>query len=561
MMPFKVAFRRAFLLISAILLFSTIFLTACSSQAAKPLPKHGGSVTVVPSPLGKFQCTFNPFTVTNTQTINCSGVRGLIYEPLLYTNRLSGTTTSWLAERYEWSADAKVLTFHLQKHVTWSDGQPFTSDDVAFTYNIFKRFPALDKNHLWQQLQSISTPDAATVVMTFNSPALLMLWPLATLTDIVPQHVWKDMTDPAMTLDHPIGTGPFILNEYSPDLYVMKRNPTYWQSGKPYVDEVRFPAYDSNTGASVLLSQGKLDLAGVYAVSIKESYVDLDPTHNHYWFTPSGMLALYPNLTRAPFQSLPVRQAISLALDRDTIAQKGESGYTTAASPTGIVLPGYQPYVASQYTNLAYHQDIQQAKSLLASAGYTVGSDGIFADPSGNRLAFKLIVVDGWTDWMADADLVASQLKAVNIQVDVQRLAYSDYNAQLKGGMYDMAIFSTNGPDPYSLFSNLLASWQSAPIGQQAITNVERWIDPATDDLLKRYQESTSPDDQRKCAMGLEKIMVEQLPVLLLVYNPFWYEYSTARFVGWPDKDNPYAAPAPYLYPDIEVILLNIHLP
>jgi peptide/nickel transport system substrate-binding protein len=553
--------KRALLLLNILILPSILLLSACGNQAEKNPIKSGGSVTIVPSPLGKFQCTFNPFSATGSQAINCNGVRGLIYEPLLFTNRLTGETTPWLAERYEWSKDAKVLTFHLRQHATWSDGHPFTNDDVIFTFNLLKQYSTIDKNHIWQQLQSVTSPDPTTIVMTFNAPSLLMQLSVATTTYIVPQHIWKTITDPTtITLAHPIGTGPFILSEYSPDLYVMKRNPTYWQAGKPYIDEVRFPSYETNYQTKMLLAQGSLDWAGVYDSSIESSFINLDPAHNHYWFPPGNILVLSLNLSRPQFQSLAVRQAISLTLDRNEIALKGETGFTTAASPTGLLLPGYQSYIAPEYTNLAYKQDIQKAKSLLASAGYTVGSDGILVDAAGNRLAFNLNVVDGWDDWGKDADLIASQLKAINVAVEVQRLPYADYSSQATLGAFDTSIVATNGPDPFSLFNGLLSSQQTAPIGQKALSNIERWNDSETDTLLNHYKNALTPDDQRTYIQGLQKIMVEQLPVIPLVYNPLWYEYRTTRFVGWPDKDNPYAVPSPYYAPDIEVVLLNIHL-
>jgi peptide/nickel transport system substrate-binding protein len=559
----KIAASTRWLLItfSALALISTTLLTACnSSSAGTPTPKHGGSMTIVPAVNGQYDCQFSPFA---TGIHMCYGVEGLIYETLIYTNPLNGQSTPWLAEKYTWSADAKILTLNLRKNVTWTDGQPFTSTDVLFTFNLLQRFPNLDSGGIWKILQTIQAPDTYTVVLTFATPALSMLWYIGPQLYMVPQHIWKDVSDPlAITFAHPVGTGPFILDVYNPALYTMKRNPSYWQSGKPFIDEVRFPSYQSNTAASVILAQGNVDWAGVYSENIQQTYVSLDPAHNHYWFAPQALVALYLNLTLKQFQSLPIRQAINLALNRDEIVSKAESGYPAVAPPTGIVLPGFQPYLDPKYANLAYHQDISQAKTLLANAGYVPGSDDVMVNAAGDRLAFNLNVVDGWTDWIKAANLIKTQMSAINIAVNVQILSYDDYYSQQQLGTFDMTFFWTPpSPSPFYAFDAMLDSNCSAPVGQPAASNWERWGDPKTDSLLDQYKRATTADQQRTAILGLEEIMVEQLPTLPLFYSLLWNEYSTARFVGWPDANNPYAAAAPYTRPDIEMILLNVHQP
>jgi peptide/nickel transport system substrate-binding protein len=84
-------------------------------------------------------------------------------------------------------------------------------------------------------------------------------------------------------------------------------------------------------------------------------------------------------------------------------------------------------------------------------------------------------------------------------------------------------------------------------------------MDPATDKLLNQYAATTDPNVQKQTIMALEKIMVEQLPSIPLTAEPYWYQYSTAKFVGWPDEQHPYAAPGTAVYPDIEYVLLNLH--
>jgi len=139
-------------------------------------------------------------------------------------------------------------------------------------------------------------------------------------------------------------------------------------------------------------------------------------------------------------------------------------------------------------------------------------------------------------------------------------MAYTDYLTALENGSYSAAIsWTTNGPSPYYLYNSLLAGANSAPVGKVASSNWERWNDAATNQLLTQFAESNSSSVQQQALNGLQKIMVEQVPVIPLIYNVGWYEYTTTRFVGWPTPQDAYAVPSPYLYPDSEIVALHLH--
>ena len=135
-------FRRAAALLS-LLLLGAVALAACSSGApslSSDAASHGGAVTVVPSPKGPWVENFNPLTSGNT---SLPGTQGMIYEPLLYFNRMDGSIHPWLASSYQWASDGTSVTFTLRPGVKWSDGQPLTSADVVYTLNLAKTYPAL----------------------------------------------------------------------------------------------------------------------------------------------------------------------------------------------------------------------------------------------------------------------------------------------------------------------------------------------------------------------------------------------------------------------------------
>ncbi|GCE23987.1 ABC transporter substrate-binding protein [Dictyobacter kobayashii] len=196
----------------------------------------------------------------------------------------------------------------------------------------------------------------------------------------------------------------------------------------------------------------------------------------------------------------------------------------------------------------------------MQSAGFTKGSDGIYADKSGKKISFNMIDVSGWNDWVGDTQLISKDLKAIGIDAKVDTVGgFTPYITALQTGTFDAGISWTDpGPTPYYAYSDLLDSSKSAPIGKAAPTNWERWEDPATDKLLKQYATSGDPAMQKQAIDGLQKIMVEQLPSIPLSYNASWYEYTTTHVTGWPDENNPYDFGAPFNYPDNGYIVLQL---
>jgi peptide/nickel transport system substrate-binding protein len=223
------------------------------------------------------------------------------------------------------------------------------------------------------------------------------------------------------------------------------------------------------------------------------------------------------------------------------------------------VLPANQSSLDAAYANTSFSLDAAKSNQLMASAGYTKGSDGIYVGKDGKKLSFQIDVVTGWTDWVTAVQIIADNLKAVGIDAKVNSIAFNSYFSALQNGSYDMAISWTNpGPTPFYLYNSLLNSTNSAAIGKQAASNFERWMDPTTDKLLAQYATTADAATQQQALAGLEKIMVEQLPSIPLVYGATWYEYSSRNFTGWPDASNAYASPAPFDFPDAEIVALNL---
>ncbi len=275
-------------------------------------------------------------------------------------------------------------------------------------------------------------------MFTFNAPSQPYFYLIADQTPIVPKHIWAALNQSKLhtyTDTHPVGTGPYLMSSCAPQNIKYLNNPNYWQSSPghpvPAVKEIDYPAFLSNTPANLSLAQGQAQWGGQYIPNIQSFYISKDPTHRHYWFPPVLNVSLFPNLTNPLLSQLPVRQAISYAINRQIVSRLGESGYQAPANQSGVILPTYQAWSDPSLTATTY--STAKADQVLTAAGFTKGSDGIYQDKSGNRLAFTIKTISGFSDWDASLQLITQQLKAAGISVTVQDENTTSYTADLTG--------------------------------------------------------------------------------------------------------------------------------
>src|SRR5579863_2009728 len=218
--------KRISAVLSFIVLLSLVF-TACGS---------GGSSTTSSKAILKIAAQSYDFAQSGFNPYNGhpnAGVLGLVYETLYFVNVNDGSFTPMLATNYQWNSDNTQVTFNIRQNVKWNDGQPFTANDVAFTFNMMKQYPATDSSGVWTYLSSVTAPDANTVIMTFQKAYPPALVTIAGHVYIVPQHIFANVGDPTQYLtDHPVGTGPFTLTRYQTDLAVFDKFAGYWQADK-----------------------------------------------------------------------------------------------------------------------------------------------------------------------------------------------------------------------------------------------------------------------------------------------------------------------------------------
>jgi peptide/nickel transport system substrate-binding protein len=531
---------RSALTCAVIALLATTGLAACKGSANST--SSGGGTLTIQGDAG------NPTLVENFNPLQAaSEMHGtyLIYEPLEIASPVDGTYTPFLATGYKFT-DPTTLVYTIRQGVKWSDGKPFTAADVVFTFQLLKKFPALDGNGVWSQLTNVAA-SGNDVTMTFKAPNV----PFASIVaaqPIVPQHLWSSVADPVKFANtKPVGTGPFALDKFAPTQYSLKKNKSYWQADKIAPEQVLFPAQSSNQSTNQLdVSSGKFDWSYNFLPDVKKTYVAKDPKHNVYWFPPGGAIGLYLNLTKAPYSDANFRKGISLALNRTTIATKAVNGYLDQASQSGLILPNLQKWLDPSLPNQGnVTQDTAAAKAAFAQAGYTSKGSKLVKD--GKQATMSIVMPGNFSDWVAAAKEVSTQLGALGIKVTLDEPQFAQYQTSIQSGTFNAAMGGFGGTgSPYTDFNNALNSSFAAPVNTATANNFERFKDPAVDQALAALASATGKDAQNQATYKLEQIMSAQTPVVLLYYGGSWGLFSTKHFTGWPSESNPYTLPTTY---------------
>jgi peptide/nickel transport system substrate-binding protein len=528
-------------------LAGTLAITACSTTPGGSSPPANSShviLTVVGNTGGPQPRTFNPYL--STSGINALwGAAGMIYEPLAQLDAVKPSVNyPWLAKSWTWSNDNKTLTFHLRSGVTWTDGKPFTSADVVFTFNMIKKFPALNTGGI--KFTSVSAPNAMTVVMNFAAPSFTQFFYIAENTYIVPQHIWSHVSNPATYQNpHPVGTGPFELASFQPSTMLLTKNPHYWQPGLPKIYGLRYVQYSDNTTAIEAQENGQVDWGGGPIPDGQKLYVDRAPQYNHFWYPPTGIVSILPNQSVWPLNVTAVRKAISLAVNREEIDKVGESGYEAPlTSATGLLLPSDSTELDPAYQSDLLSTNVSEAKTLLTQAGFKMDSNGLMA-LHGREIKLTLGDPSGFADYMTDAQIISTELKKIGIAVTVQGLSTNGWFSDIATGSFQMTLMWSNSAtgEGYATLDALLDYKLTAPIGTSASGgDYQRWNNPQTQAFLSQYQDSATAAGRQQALDGLEGIMVNDVPVIPLVGAADWSSYSTRKVTGFPSPSNPYDA-------------------
>lgn len=494
----------------------------------------------------------------------------LMYESLFAYNLLDGTTEPMLAKSYV-QTDSSI-TVELDERAHWSNGEKVTVDDVLYTFYLDSIFPT-PRHAVWQYLDKVSANgNQIEFLMNKSEKNPLVLLNLLSETSILPKSVFKPIVEASkkggrynyanvLTFKNdstPVVSGPYNLDSYYPDKIVLKRVENYWGNVKhggkaPAPLYVIHTLYPGNNHFNNAMNKGNLDVSSIFMPRIWEKKRDdirswslKEPYHY-----PGSIPTLFIATTTTPFNDVAFRRALAHAINFEKIKAVAVSNYTDPVRP-GFILPFGQE---SKYFNeedaekYGYSYDIEKAKKILNDAGYSWDNNGLLLNKEGLPVRpLSIECPNGWTDWEDVIKVVAESFKQIGISTNQRFVEYAEWDKDLRYGKFDLAIKTQtadlSAATPWTRFDQVMNSKSTKPVGEEAFANLGRFSDPKADSLLELIPSLTDSTALKNAYRALNRIFMEKIPVLPLMYRPTqYYQFSTKHWTNFPTEENPYAPP------------------
>lgn len=524
-------------------------LTACSSgggddgdgagaDSDRTLRVWAGSQTPITA-------NFNPFAPTVLH-----GALGPIYEPLFFFNKTADDEpTGMIGDSYEYNDDGTVITITIKPDLKWSDGEPLTAEDVAFTFEYEGNNPE------GNGLVSAEATDDTTVVLTYDSAQYTTEFQRLGGTWILPEHVWSEVDDFAsFANEEPVGSGAYVVDSVTSESYILTANENFRDAEVPAVKTVQYIAVDNNQTAQDLLAAGELDWTGMFIPNPDS----VTANGKIDWInTPQDPTVLYTcanaDLGCTGAQTdVAVRQALNVAIDRATIKDKAFVGLTGDMSPTYALLPRDEKWVADPANEVSPQEaNVAEAGSILEAAGYAKGSDGFYAK-DGVTVEMNLTSVDGWTDYNDAAKLIAEQAADAGIKINASTVQWQEFSDSRQTGAFELIVggmIGTSVADPYQMYRDWVggtAVGSTGAVGEEVPAgrwNFSRYDNPVVDDAIIAATSTNDEATKLDLYATIQTEIVRDLPYIPLVINATQTFYNTQDFTGWPTEEDLYAFP------------------
>lgn len=475
---------------------------------AQPEPAQGGTLVIAAS---EDPGHLNPGITTG---FNVHAIADSIFNGLVALDDNANPLPD-LAESWAVSEDAKTYTFTLAEGVTWHDGEPFTSEDVKFTFEtILLQFHSRTKGGLEGILERIETPDERTVVFNFSEPYAALLQRLnVTEAPILPEHIYGSVEDiqTAEANLSPVGTGPFKFSEYViDDRVVLTRNEAYFKESLPYLDELVFRIIPDSNTQLLALEGGEVDYiwrvpGGEVERLSQDDAVALYQVNSG----PGGgfcIPTLTFNLERDVFSDIRVREAIAHAINRDQLVEQVIFGQGRAA--TGPINSQMEFAYTSDVT--AYPFDIEGANALLDEAGMDRGDND-------TRFSINLLHFPNFSKY---GEVIRQNLAEVGIDVELVPLDRSAFLPRVFGERdFDTNIISyCNNTDPSIGVARM---YVSSNIGDIPFSNGAAYENADIDVLFSEAAQAADVDERGRIYGEIQGILTEELPYWWLVETQF----------------------------------------
>lgn len=484
--------------------------------------------------------SLNPFiSITRTGT----DILRTAFDFLTVYNQEEQKPIGSLAESWETSEDKLTWTFTIRPDLRWSDGEPLTAKDVAWTFNkmLTDEVARTANGSYVAQFESVDAPDETTLVVKTKVPQ-------ATMTSldipIVPEHIWSKMSDISAAPEYPmVGSGPYIITEFKEAQFTkMVANNNFWR-GKPKVDELHFIYYRNADAAVTALQNGEIDLVNKLTPQQFDSLksdpnIVLNQAQNRRF----DEILINPGAATADgtpigdgnpaLKDIKLREAIATAIDTKTLVERVWSGYGEEAA--GYIPPMFKDFAWSPSGDQKREFSLEKANAMLDEAGYRKGPDNVRLDKQGKPLNLRLLAHAERTIDEVAGPFIKGWLADVGINVTVQPVSDTQVNEATTRGEFDLAFsgWSAN-PDPDYVLS--LQTCANRPNAQGTGGTPDSFLcDEEYDALYTQQLQEFDRAKRIEIVKQMQEMLNEKATLVILGYENALEAYRKDSFEGFP---------------------------
>ncbi|WP_434339480.1 ABC transporter substrate-binding protein [Motilimonas cestriensis] len=539
---------------------STALLLGLSITAPSVNASDQVSLTIVSEFRPLWQRNFNPFAATDRLPTTMQ----FIYEPLVVFNEMKGGTPHYrLAKKHYFSDDLMSLYFDLREDVKWSDGTPFTADDVVYSLNLAAKGGKTDVQGLASHILSVHKLSDYKVEVKLSQVNTGIDTQIVR-APIVPKHIFTKAGDlTTFKNENPVGTGPFTnIEVFSWQVYTQCRNPYYYDNDNLAIDCLKSPIIQNNKQLLAAAIKGRLDWTSSFIPNIEEVLLSKNAS-TKYWFPAAGSASFMVNFktpnenNRKAFNDIQFRRAFSMAMDREKIVNVAGAGYWSVNEyPSGLgdqFKAWADPSVKSKYGKFN-KLDIAGAQILLSTAGYRdIDGDGFVENPDGSKIEFEILVPKGWSDHIQTVEIGIEGLNKIGINAKISTPEFGVLNELVKNADFDAAF--TNyfaGANPHRYYYTAFHSEQM----DKARFGGHHYIDKDLDKLIDSFNQTADEQEKLNIMHRIENYIGERQITMPVFSSNFNFQYDDVSFKGWFSANNPKAIPV--VWPDTPERLLHV---
>ncbi len=547
---------------TALLLSTAAMTVAEDSPSASPVPIAATTAGTLTVGVTDDVDSLNPFTGVAASSYE---MYQLMYPSLTSSSQQDFSAVPDLAESWEESADGKTWTYKIRSGLSWSDGEPLTARDAAYTFNrvLDGDYEQTNFGGYTANITKAEATDDTTLVLTVDKPSPIML---RLALYILPEHIWSKIDEKAVrsytnepTPGNPIvGAGPFILTERQKGQFIrFEANPNYFR-GKPTIDELVFRVYKNPDAVAQALRKGEVDFANDMQASVFNAIkgqegIEAFPAA-YYGFNEIGFNAGAALSDGSPIgdgnpalKDVKVRQALNWAIDREALVTKVLSDYGTPGST--IIPPLYTTLHLDPANPYAY--DPVKAGALLDEAGYPLGADGKRVDKDGTPLTFRLLGRQESQQSQQTVQFVQSWYEALGLTIET-KIVSEDTLIELNGeGRFDIFEWGwVVEPDPDYQLSTFTCDQRSSEEDGTIYAGLSdsHFCNEEYDALYAQQASETDVAARAEIVKAMQQILYDEAPYAVTFYYDNLQAYRSDKFTNYVSQPTEPAGPLLFQY-------------